>query len=340
MYNVLGAALVAGLITILLTPALIKVLRRLGVGQRIREDGPQAHFSKAGTPTMGGVLIVLGTTIGYLVMSQRTPDGLLVMGTMIACGLLGFLDDFIKIRKKRSLGLKPWYKILGQVMIAFGFAMVATRVCGLPPKLSFIGEIGVSMSWLFFVWIFIMIIGTSNAVNLTDGLDGLAAGAVLMVMAAYMLIAFTMFRRPELYEYFSGAPALDIAIICGAVLGACVGFLWWNAAPARLFMGDTGSLALGGVLAAVALMTRTQLLLLVLGGLFVLEALSVIIQVGVFKITGGKRVFRMAPIHHHFELKGWSEFTVMVRLWIICGFCVLVGFTMFYADFVHMSPGP
>lgn len=347
MYRVLGAALVAGMICLFLTPVLIRILQKLQYGQVIREDGPHAHFVKKGTPTMGGILIVLGAVVGYLIFSKRTPEGLAVIGTMVACGLLGFADDFIQIRKKRSLGLKPSYKMIGQVLIALGFTLIATNLHSplhppLPRSLSFLGGTFLNLGWFFFIWVFIMIVASSNAVNLTDGLDGLASGSMIMVMAAYLLIAFTMFRHPVTehpkFYSFTGEPALDVAIISGAILGACVGFLWWNAAPARIFMGDTGSLALGGVMAAIAIMTRTQLLLLLLGGLFVIETLSVAIQVGVFKLTKGKRVFRMAPIHHHFELGGWSEFTVMVRLWIVCGFCVLIGFAVFYVDFVGRVP--
>jgi phospho-N-acetylmuramoyl-pentapeptide-transferase len=296
---------------------------------------------------MGGVLIVLGTVIAYLALSQRTPEGLIVLGTMVACGLIGFIDDYVQIRKKRSLGLRPSVKFLGQLVIAVAFTLLATHFHSpghqaLPQKLSFLGGTFVYLGVFFFLWVFIMITASSNAVNLTDGLDGLASGAMILVMAAYLLITFTMFRHPitthPKFYVFTGRPALDVAIICGAVLGACVGFLWWNTAPARIFMGDTGSLALGGVMAAVAIMTRTQLLLLLLGGLFALEAISVIIQVGVFKLTKGKRVFRMAPIHHHFELAGWSEFTVIVRFWIICGFFVLAAFAIFYVDFVSRVP--
>lgn len=347
MYKVLGAALIAGFICLFLTPVLIRILRRRRYGQVIREDGPHAHFAKKGTPTMGGILIVLGTVVAYFALSRRTPEGLVVIGTMVACGLLGFIDDFTQIRKKRSLGLKPSVKFIGQLAIAVGFTVCATQFSyngypALPPKISFLGTIGGSLGWFFFVWVFLMITASSNAVNLTDGLDGLATGSMILVMAAYVLIAFTMFRHPVTehprFYNFTGEPALDVAIICGAVLGACVGFLWWNASPAKIFMGDTGSLALGGVMAATAIMTRTQLLLLLLGGLFVIETASVIIQVGVFKLTGGKRVFKMAPIHHHFELSGWSEFTVMVRLWIVSGLCVLIGFAVFYVDFVSRVP--
>jgi len=343
MYRVLVAAVIAGFICVALTPLLIKLLRSREVGQVIREDGPHAHFVKRGTPTMGGLLIILGSVIGYVAMSPaHTRQGFLVIGTMAAAGAIGFADDYIQIRKKRSMGLKPSVKFAGLLLIALAFAILGTRYASIPAKFSFIGNAKVSLGWFFFIWVFIIIVGSSNAVNLTDGLDGLASGSMIMVMLAYLLIAFTMFRHPvsvhpAFYE-FTGPAALDIAIISGAVLGACTGFLWWNTAPAQIFMGDTGSLALGGVLAAVAVMTRTQFLLLILGGLFVIEALSVMIQVGVFKLTGGKRVFRMAPIHHHFELGGWSEFTVIVRLWIVCGFFVLVGFAIFYVDFVGRVP--
>lgn len=331
-----------------LTPLLIRILRSRQIGQVVREDGPHAHFVKKGTPTMGGILIVLGTAVGYLVISRRTPEGLIVLGTMVACGLLGFADDYIQIKKRRSLGLKPSIKFVGQFIIAVSFTLLATNLsyAGQPvlsSKFSFLGgTFGPSLGIFFFIWVFIMITAASNGVNLTDGLDGLASGSMILVMAAYLLIAFTMFRHPisqyPRFYAFTGQPALDMAILSGAVFGACVGFLWWNAAPAKIFMGDTGSLALGGVLAAIAIMTRTQFLLLILGGLFVIETLSVVIQVGVFKITNGKRVFRMAPIHHHFELGGWSEFTVMVRLWIIAGICVLAGFAVFYVDFVSRGP--
>jgi phospho-N-acetylmuramoyl-pentapeptide-transferase len=342
MYRVLLAGIISGFICLAFTPVLIRLLRKKSYGQIIREDGPHAHFVKKGTPTMGGILIVLGTVVGYLLLSRRTPEGLLVIGTMAACGLLGFVDDLIQVRKKRSMGLKPSVKFLVQLVIAVAFTVIGTHYCHLSTKLSFIGETRIDLGPFLFLLVFVMLVGSSNAVNLTDGLDGLATGSMILVMAAYLLIAFTMFRHPitqhPRFYQFSSQPALDITIIAGAVMGACIGFLWWNAAPAHIFMGDTGSLALGGVMAATAIITRTELLLIILGGLFVIETLSVIIQVGVFKLTGGKRVFRMAPIHHHFELMGWSEFTVMIRLWIVCGFCVGVGFALFYIDFVTRVP--
>lgn len=347
MYRVLVAAFISGFICLLFTPGLIRLLKKKKYGQAIREDGPRAHFAKEGTPTMGGILIVLGTVVAYLVTSARTIEGLIVMATMVVCGLVGLLDDLIKVRNKRSLGLKPSVKLVMELVIASAFAFAATTFSTggyptVPPKFSFVGNAFVNLGWFFFIWVLIIIAGTTNGVNLTDGLDGLAGGAMIIIMAAYLMIAFTMFRHPitehpNFYE-FTGPPALDVAIICGAVLGACIGFLWWNTAPAKIFMGDTGSLALGGVLAAVAIMTRTQFLLVLLGGIFVIETVSVAIQIGVFKLTGGKRVFKMAPIHHHFELIGWSEFTVIVRLWIISGLCVLGGFGFFYINFVSRVP--
>lgn len=347
MYRVLVAAFVSGFICLVFTPGLIRVLKKKKYGQAIREDGPSAHIAKEGTPTMGGILIIFGTLVGYLVMSTRTVEGLMVIITMVVCGIVGFIDDIIKIRNKRSLGLKPSVKLILELLIAAGFAFAVTTFSttgypAVPPKLSFVGNTFLSLSWFFFIWVLVIIAGSTNGVNLTDGLDGLASGAIIIVMAAYLMITFTMFRHPVTehpnFYQFTGPPALDVAIICGAVMGACIGFLWWNTAPAKIFMGDTGSLALGGVLAAVAIMTRTQLLLLLIGGLFVIETISVALQIGVFKLTKGKRVFKMAPIHHHFELIGWSEFTVIVRLWIISGLCVLAGFGFFYINFVSRVP--
>lgn len=353
MYRVMAATLLSGLICMFLTPLLIRLLNRKSVGQIVRTDGPEAHISKEGTPSMGGLVIILGTCISYLLFSGRTPEGLAVLFTMTGCGALGFADDYIKIRKKRSLGLTPKIKIIGQAVVAVIFTLIATNFSWvnadgvpsptLPDKLSMFGDtFGPSLGVFFLLWVFFMLAAESNAVNLTDGLDGLASGSMIVVVVAYLLISFTMFRHPSSihpsFYQFSGQPALDISIICGALLGACLGFLWWNAAPARIFMGDTGSLALGGAVAAIAIMTRTQLLVPLLGGLFTLEALSVVIQVAVFKVTGGKRVFRMAPIHHHFELGGWAEFTVMVRLWIVAGISVFIAFGLFYLNFVSRVP--
>jgi len=356
--SVLVAALTALIVSLLCTPAVVRLFRRRGYGQEIREDGPSSHATKRGTPTMGGVVIIAATLIGYAVAhlvvtapgSGPTASGLLVLALMTGLGLVGFLDDFIKIRKQRSLGLNAASKFFGQLVVGIGFAVAALQfpnAQGLTPastNLSFVrdyaaaglGTVG------FVLFAYLVITATSNAVNLTDGLDGLAAGASLMVFAAYVVIGFWQFRnscvlQPDLPQCYSARDPLDIALVAAAAMGACFGFLWWNASPAKIFMGDTGSLAIGGAFAGIAIVTRTELLLIVLGGLFVIETMSVIIQIGVFKLTR-KRVFNMAPIHHHFELAGWVENTVIVRFWIISGLAVAFGMGVFYADYLSYGP--
>lgn len=336
LYRVMGALLVSLLVCIFGMPLFIGWLRKRGIGQYVREDGPQAHLAKEGTPTMGGVLIVVSTLVGFLLMAVRLTSGTgFALGLVIvACGLLGFADDATKLRYARSRGLRGRTKLFWQLLISIALAYLATRHFGVDSKLYFFRTQNVlcDLGPFYFLLVFLMLIGTSNAVNLTDGLDGLASGTTILVMTAYVLIAFTQFRNHHfLYQHVRSS--LDIAIFAGAMMGSCVGFLWWNAPPAKIFMGDTGSLALGGSLATVAVLSKTELLLLVLGGLFVLEALSVIIQVLVYK-TSRRRVFRMAPLHHHFELKGWSEVTTLIRLWIIAGFFVGIGFLVFYINYV------
>lgn len=336
MYRVLGAMLISLVICILCMPLLIGWLRKRGIGQFIREDGPHAHLAKEGTPTMGGILIVLATMLGFMPMAVKLQAGTgFGLGlAIICCGLLGFADDYTKLRYSRSLGLSVRSKLLWQLALSIALAYLATQHFGVDTKIYFFRSdmALVDLGPFYYLLVFIMIIGASNAVNLTDGLDGLAAGSTVLVMTAYILISFTQFRNHQfLYAHVEGS--LDTAIFSGAVMGSCIGFLWWNAPPARIFMGDTGSLALGSSLAAVAIFTKTELLLVVLGGLFVLEALSVIIQVFFFKTTG-RRVFRMAPLHHHFELKGWSEVTTLIRLWIVGGFFVGIGFIIFYINYV------
>jgi phospho-N-acetylmuramoyl-pentapeptide-transferase len=358
---VLIAAMTSLIVSLLGTPAIVKLFRRRGYGQEIREDGPSTHATKRGTPTMGGAVIIAAAVIGYgvahlLVITQPgrgpTASGLLVLGLMVALGLVGFLDDIIKIRKQRSLGLTAAAKFFGQLIAAVGFAVLALQFrndAGLTPastRLSFVrdyeaialGSVG------FVIFAYLVISGTSNAVNLTDGLDGLAAGSAAMVFGAYTAISFYQFRN-TCGEFGAGAGCytardpLDVALISAAAMAACFGFLWWNAAPARIFMGDTGSLALGGLMAGIAILSRTELLLVVLGGLFVVETLSVMLQVAVFKARR-KRVFKMAPIHHHFELVGWAETTVIVRFWIIAGLAVAFGLGLFYAEFISYGlPG-
>jgi phospho-N-acetylmuramoyl-pentapeptide-transferase len=341
---ILLAAAIGFFISLLGSPLAIRAFRLWGWGQVIREDGPRGHLEKMGTPTMGGIVILIGTVGGYLVAllvtRHATTAGLLVLGVALALGALGAADDLTKIVRRRSLGLSIGAKLAGQAVIGVLFAFLALHVAHVSPDLSFVRDTGLKLGFFFYVWVFIMITASANAVNLTDGLDGLASGSSAMVLAAFVVIAFWEFRHPcsaglsSRFCYDLGvAETLDLAVVASGAMGAVAGFLWWNAAPARIFMGDTGSLAIGGLLAALAVMTETQLLLLILGGLYALITTSVIIQVVVFRMTG-RRVFRMAPLHHHFELLGWPEFTVIVRFWIIAGLAVAFGLGLFYADFL------
>ena len=351
MRQVLSAASLALLVTLFGTPVAIRSFMRRGFGQPIRDDGPTSHHTKRGTPTMGGAVIILGTLVGYfgahlITWSDPTISGLLVLLLMSGLGLVGFVDDFIKVVSQRSLGMRAGTKLGGQMLVAFTFAVLALQFpdpAGFTPastELSFIRDTGLVLgSAMFVVWAYIMIAGTSNGVNLTDGLDGLATGTSVMVFASYVLIGIWQFgqncahaSRIERSCYEVRDP-LDLAVVAAAVMGACFGFLWWNASPAKIIMGDTGSLALGGALAGLAITTRTQLLLILIGGLFALITLSVIVQVGFFKLTG-KRVFRMAPLQHHFELVGWGEVTIVIRFWIIAGLLVALGLGVFYAEWV------
>jgi phospho-N-acetylmuramoyl-pentapeptide-transferase len=347
--------LVAGGVSLLLalfgTPLAIRVFSRRGYGQAIREEGPAGHATKRGTPTMGGTVIVIASLAGYFaanVVTGQVPSisGLLVMMLMAGLGVVGFIDDFIKIYKQRSLGLRSSAKLAGQAVVGAVFAALVVLprfadgfdITPADAHLSFLRDFGPTLGLApFMLWIVILISGTSNAVNLTDGLDGLATGSACLVLAAYVLIGnwqlrndCTSFLAPHCYQV---RDPLDLAVVAAAVLGACFGFLWWNAPPARIFMGDTGSLALGGVLAGLAVCTKTQLLLAILGGLFVVIAMSVIIQVGSFKMTG-RRVFRMAPLQHHFELLGWAETTIVIRFWLICGLFVALGLGIFYVEWM------
>jgi phospho-N-acetylmuramoyl-pentapeptide-transferase len=300
---------------------------------------------------MGGTVIVIASLAGYLIGNFATgltpsPSGALVMMLMAGLGVVGFIDDFIKIYKQRSLGLRSSAKLAGQAVVGVLFALLVLQqrfadgydLTPADARVSFLRDFGPTLGLAPFVlWIVFLIAGTSNAVNLTDGLDGLATGSALLVLSSYVLIGnwqvrndCTSFLAPHCY---SVEDPLDMAVVAAAVLGACFGFLWWNAPPARIFMGDTGSLALGGVLAGLAVCTKTQLLLAILGGLYVVIAMSVIIQVGSFKMTG-RRVFRMAPLQHHFELLGWAETTIVIRFWIICGLFVALGLGIFYVEWV------
>lgn len=342
------------LFTLVGTRYAIRFFAARGYGQLIREDGPTSHHVKRGTPTMGGVAIVLSVVVSFLIAefaTGRTPSAsaLLLLGLLVGLGFVGFLDDFIKIYKQRNLGLRSYSKIIGQTLIAVVFGYLAVTQFGnengIKPAslhLSFLRDISAfvlpAVVAVAFIWL--LITGASNAVNLTDGLDGLATGVSGMVFSAYVII--NIWQSNQSCSKVGADPSLcyevrdprDLAVLAAAIAGACFGFLWWNAAPAQIFMGDTGSLALGGAVAGMAVLTRTEFLLALLGGLFVLQAMSVILQVGYFKATKGKRLFRMAPLHHHFELLGWAEITVVIRFWLIAGIFVAGGLGLFYAGWI------
>jgi phospho-N-acetylmuramoyl-pentapeptide-transferase len=343
--TILVSAAVAMVLALFGTPLAIRMLSRRGYGQEIREDGPSTHLTKRGTPTMGGAVIVVATLIAYVVGHVLTRDpmstsGVLVLGLMTGLGGVGFIDDFMKIYKQTSLGLRSGAKLAGQAVVGAVFAVEVLRhpdgfdLTPADAHISFLRDVGPAIGVLPFVlWVVIMIAGWSNAVNLTDGLDGLASGAAILVLAGYVLIGIWQLKNDcdvaISLQCYNVRDPLDMAVVAGTVLGACFGFLWWNAPPAKIFMGDTGSLALGGVLAGLAVCTKTQLLLVLLGGLFVIITLSVIIQVGSFKMTG-RRVFKMAPLQHHFELLGWAETTIVVRFWLVAGLFIALGLGIFY----------
>jgi len=360
---ILGAG-IALVLTMVVMPLYIRLLTKKQYGQVVRDDGPNSHSVKSGTPTMGGVVIVLSVFISYfathgiLALLGRasagiTPSGLLVLLLFGGMGLVGFLDDFIKIAKKRSLGLRAWQKIVLQAVVGVSFSVLALQFPndkGLTPAstaISFLRDTNIDLAFagpmlglvLFVIWSNFIVTATTNGVNLTDGLDGLATGASIMVFGAYTLMGIWQQNQactiptPAQVCYTVRDP-LDLALLGATISGALVAFLWWNAKPAKIFMGDTGSLAIGGAVAAMAILSRTQLLLVIIAGLFVMIALSVIIQVGYFKLSGGKRVFKMAPLQHHFELSGWSEENVVVRFWILAGLFVAAGLGLFYSEWV------
>jgi phospho-N-acetylmuramoyl-pentapeptide-transferase len=304
------------LICVFLAPKFIEYLRRREFGQHIREEGPQEHHAKAGTPTMGGIIIFTAIAVPWLLLTDWDPRAVGVIGVAFACALLGFADDAMKVMRKRSLGLSGRAKLGVTVAISVGLWLVATRWAELPDTvdLRFV-DARIDLGYLYPVFIYLVVAGTTSAVNLTDGLDGLAAGCTSIVLLAYIGITFTTGQQ-------------DLALVAACLVGACIGFLWFNSFPASIFMGDTGSLGLGGAVAAIAVMTKTEVLLVVLGGIFVIEALSVLIQVFAFQ-TFGKRVFLMAPIHHHFELQAWSETKIILRFWIVAAVCSAIGFTVY-----------
>jgi phospho-N-acetylmuramoyl-pentapeptide-transferase len=349
------AVLIAGGISLVLsllgTPLAIRILAKRGYGQLIRDDGPTSHHTKRGTPTMGGAVIILACLLGYggakaITMDVPSASAVLVLYLMTGLGLVGFVDDFIKVVKQRSLGLRAKAKLVGQSFVGISFAVAALQFkdarefTPASTHLSIVQDTALDLGpILFVIWAYVLIAGHSNGVNLTDGLDGLATGASVIVFGAYTFIGVWQYGQ-SCAQYDSARAGcyevrdpLDLAIVAAAMMGACFGFLWWNTSPAKIFMGDTGSLALGGCLAGLAICTRTEMLSALLGGLFLIISLSVIIQVGFFKMTG-KRVFRMAPLQHHFELKGWPEVLIVVRFWIIAGLCVILGIGIFYAGWV------
>ena len=350
MKEILLAGIFALIFSLFGTPALIKVLARNGYGQMIRDDGPQSHHSKRGTPTMGGIAIIFAAIAGYVLAHLLlgipfSASAILVIALFTGLGLVGFIDDYLKVVKQRSLGLNSKQKIIGQILVAGLFGYFGTKFPdgdGLTPismNLSFLRDTSIKFSIaLLIIWVVLMVTATSNGVNLTDGLDGLATGASVMAFLAFVLIGVWQFGQSCSENLTKNCyvvrDPLDLAVLAAALAAGCTGFLWWNTSPAKIFMGDTGSLALGGALAGLAISMRTQLLLIALGGIFVVITLSVIIQVLYFKLSGGKRVFRMAPLQHHFELKGWGEVTIVVRFWIIAGLSVAAGLGLFYAQWV------
>jgi len=332
------------------TRVLIRILASRGYGQIIRDDGPSTHRIKHGTPTMGGIIFILAAVLGYFFAhlisgTAVTASALLVMGLVVGLGFIGFLDDWLKVSKQNSRGLPGRFKLLGQAVFAAIFGYLGLQfvdsdsLTPISQYLSGVRETSIYLgSAVVIVWIVLMVMSASNGVNLTDGLDGLATGASIMTFLAFVLIGVWEFGQSCAINASAGCYAvrdpLDLAVLAAAFAGGCTGFLWWNTAPAKIFMGDTGSLALGGAIAAFAATLRVELLLIPLGGLFVIITMSVLIQTLYFKISGGKRVFKMAPLHHHFELIGWEQITIVIRFWIIAGLSVAMGLGLFYAQWV------
>jgi len=332
------------------TRVLIRLLASKRYGQIIRDDGPSTHRIKHGTPTMGGIIFILAAVLGYFLAhlisgTTVTASALLVMGLVVALGFIGFLDDWLKVSKQNSRGLPGRFKLLGQAVFAAIFGYMGLQfvdkdsLTPISQYLSGVRETSIYLgSAVVVVWIVLMVMSASNGVNLTDGLDGLATGASIMTFLAFVLIGVWEFGQSCAINSTAGCYAvrdpLDLAVLAAAFAGGCTGFLWWNTAPAKIFMGDTGSLALGGAIAGFAATLRVELLLIPLGGLFVIITMSVLIQTLYFKISGGKRVFKMAPLHHHFELIGWEQITIVIRFWIIAGLSVAMGLGLFYAQWV------
>ena len=365
MRALLAAGGISLAIALFATPAFIALFKKLQWGQFVRDDGPKTHHTKRGTPTMGGIIILSAAVVGYFsgkFLNGENPSvsALLVIFMMLGLGFVGFLDDFLKVRNKQSLGLGGWAKIAGQGVVAVIFAVLALQFSdadGLTPastSISLFRDLPIDLFiWgsvigmaLFIGWIYLLVASASNGVNIADGLDGLASGSAIFAIGAYVVIGFWQFNQScrTVTENFASCyevrDPLDLAVVAAAIVGACLGFLWWNTSPAQVFMGDTGSLGLGGALAALAVLSKTELLLVLIGGIFVIVTGSVVIQRVFFKLTKwrtgvGKRVFLMSPLHHHFELKGWAEITVVVRFWIIAALCVVAGIGLFYVEWIY-----
>ena len=350
MRQILIAGAFALIFSIFGTRVLIGALTRKGYGQIIREDGPSSHHIKHGTPTMGGIIFILAAILGYMFAhlvtgNAVTVSALLVIGLVVALGVIGFLDDWLKVSRQNSRGLPGRYKLLGQAIAAGIFGYLGLQFAdqdSLTPISEYLSSVRETAIYLgpalVVIFIIVMVMSASNGVNLTDGLDGLATGASIMTFLAFILIGVWEFGQSCGLNATAGCYAvrdpLDLAVLAAAFAGGCTGFLWWNTPPAKIFMGDTGSLALGGAIAGLAATLRVELLLIPLGGLFVIITMSVLIQTAYFKISGGKRVFKMSPLHHHFELIGWAQITVVIRFWIIAGLCVAMGLGLFYAQWV------
>jgi phospho-N-acetylmuramoyl-pentapeptide-transferase len=337
MVRVLIAGLVAMVIAVALGPTFIEWLRRGGVGQQIRAEGPAGHIVKQGTPTMGGLLIVVAAVLPFLASSLYTLPGLAVLFATVGCASIGFADDFLKVRRRRSLGLSGRWKLLLLAVITVGVGWVVTQVTYLDTEIYFpVVDVNIDLHWLYFPFLFLVIAGTANSVNLTDGIDGLAAGSAAISLLTLLAIAAISWIRSSDIPAERSDNYLDVAILAAALIGGVIGFLWYNAFPAEVFMGDTGSMALGGAIAGLAIMTETEVLLVFIGGIYLIEALTWMIQIASFKRTG-KRVFLMVPIHHHFELKAWSETKIMVRFWIVGAILCALGFVLYYRYFLRFQ---
>ncbi len=367
MIALLTAAGVAMVFTLLLTPLFARAFRRLNLGQFVRADTPTTHVVKRGTPSMGGIVFITAAIVGYLVgqvASNQLPSGagLLVILMMVGLGAIGFVDDFLKVRRKNSTGLSGPAKIALTIVVAIVFgalSIIYRDPQGISPgstavsfvrdlDLDFVVVFGVTIGVILFLsWVVLITTSVSNAVNLADGLDGLAAGSSVVALGSYIIIGFWQFNQscvelaklpvasPNLYKCYEVSYPLDLATIAAAIVGSLIGFLWWNTSPAQIMMGDTGSFAIGGAIAALAILSRTELLLIFIGGLFLVITGQVIVQRLYFKATKGKRIWRASPLHHHFEMKGWAEVTIVVRFWIIAGLFAASGVGLFYAEWLY-----